>query len=217
MATRNIVPRGDGEGNIGTSLKNWLKGWFKEIFVGPTGLTCQGQVKIGDGTTTGDKEIMANDGRTPARKIRYNETTEKWEFTDDGTIWTDLSGLPTDRAFDAVNEAEQSTTLLTWVDCLSLVFTPTVTSDYDLHWYLQATNSNAGKKATFRVTQNGTEISSWLMLNSDIYSNGNWNTDSGFRKVTLTGGVQYTFKIQVLNVANTEYFRNLRLSARRVI
>jgi len=33
MATRNIVPRGNEEGNIGTSLKNWLKGWFKDLFV----------------------------------------------------------------------------------------------------------------------------------------------------------------------------------------
>jgi hypothetical protein len=28
MATKNIVPRAHEEGNIGTSLKNWLKGWF---------------------------------------------------------------------------------------------------------------------------------------------------------------------------------------------
>ena len=33
MATRNIVPRATGEGNIGTSAKNWLKGWFASIFV----------------------------------------------------------------------------------------------------------------------------------------------------------------------------------------
>ena len=33
MATRNIVPRANGEGNIGTSVKNWLKGWFSSIFV----------------------------------------------------------------------------------------------------------------------------------------------------------------------------------------
>jgi len=33
MATRNIVPRANEEGNIGTSLKNWLKGWFKDLFV----------------------------------------------------------------------------------------------------------------------------------------------------------------------------------------
>jgi len=33
MATRNIVPRENEEGNIGTNLKRWLKGWFKNLFV----------------------------------------------------------------------------------------------------------------------------------------------------------------------------------------
>ncbi len=43
MATRNIVPRANEEGNIGTSLKNWLKGWFKNLFVSN---------EITDGTNT---------------------------------------------------------------------------------------------------------------------------------------------------------------------
>ena len=33
MATRNVVPRADGEGNIGTSVKNWLSGFFKTLNV----------------------------------------------------------------------------------------------------------------------------------------------------------------------------------------
>lgn len=33
MATKNIVPRADGEGQIGTLLKKWLKGLFKNIHV----------------------------------------------------------------------------------------------------------------------------------------------------------------------------------------
>ena len=33
MATRSIVPRADGEGNIGTSSKNWLSAFFKTINV----------------------------------------------------------------------------------------------------------------------------------------------------------------------------------------
>jgi hypothetical protein len=31
--TKNIVPRANEDGNIGTALKNWLKGWFVDIFV----------------------------------------------------------------------------------------------------------------------------------------------------------------------------------------
>lgn len=38
MATKNIVPRADGEGTIGTAVKNWLKGFFKTIFLGSSGI-----------------------------------------------------------------------------------------------------------------------------------------------------------------------------------
>jgi len=33
MSTRNIVPRANEEGNLGTAIKKWLKGWFKDLFV----------------------------------------------------------------------------------------------------------------------------------------------------------------------------------------
>ena len=33
MATRDIVPNNNNEGNLGTTLKRWLKGWFADIFV----------------------------------------------------------------------------------------------------------------------------------------------------------------------------------------
>ena len=38
MATKNITPRADGEGGIGTAVKNWLKGFFKTIFLGSSGI-----------------------------------------------------------------------------------------------------------------------------------------------------------------------------------
>ena len=38
MATKNYVPRVDGEGQIGTTLKKWLKGWFGSIFLGTSGI-----------------------------------------------------------------------------------------------------------------------------------------------------------------------------------
>lgn len=34
MATRNFVPRGDGEGSIGTTVKNWAGGFFQKLAVG---------------------------------------------------------------------------------------------------------------------------------------------------------------------------------------
>lgn len=38
MATPNQVPRTNNEGEVGTSVKNWLKGWFKQLFVGSDGI-----------------------------------------------------------------------------------------------------------------------------------------------------------------------------------
>jgi hypothetical protein len=38
MTTPNQVPRGNNQGEVGTSLKNWLKGWFKQLFVGADGI-----------------------------------------------------------------------------------------------------------------------------------------------------------------------------------
>ena len=33
MATRNIVPNNDSEGNIGAVIKKWIKGWFVDVYV----------------------------------------------------------------------------------------------------------------------------------------------------------------------------------------
>lgn len=33
MATRNIIPNGDGEGNFGSVIKRWIKGWFVDVYV----------------------------------------------------------------------------------------------------------------------------------------------------------------------------------------
>ena len=37
MATKNIVPRANGEGGIGTSAKRWLNGFFKNVTVDTPG------------------------------------------------------------------------------------------------------------------------------------------------------------------------------------
>lgn len=45
MATKRIVPRANGEGEIGSSIKRWLKGWFTELF-------CSGNLTDGTNTAT---------------------------------------------------------------------------------------------------------------------------------------------------------------------
>jgi len=56
MATRNIVPRATGEGNVGTSLKNWLAGYFVTIYGRLSGL---GAARL-DGNVTTTSLTAAN-------------------------------------------------------------------------------------------------------------------------------------------------------------
>lgn len=72
MATRSIVPRADGEGQLGTSTKRWSKAIMKDGF-------------FYDAT----------------KGIRYNGTSSKWEYTNNGTDWVEIgsgSGSPITRA-----------------------------------------------------------------------------------------------------------------------
>jgi hypothetical protein len=46
--TRNIVPRANEEGQIGRDDKHWLKGWFKDMYVGQYLTDGTNQVTIAD-------------------------------------------------------------------------------------------------------------------------------------------------------------------------
>lgn len=58
MATRNIVPRADEEGSIGTSVKTWLSAYLKTVYVtsiknsADSGNMLLGDVEIVTGDTT---------------------------------------------------------------------------------------------------------------------------------------------------------------------
>lgn len=91
MATRNIVPRANEEGNIGTSLKNWLKGWFKNLFVsnnltdGSNDVTIAGLKDAVDkkhlNTILGTKEIDETDIGDD-KVIYYDEGSGKLKYID---------------------------------------------------------------------------------------------------------------------------------------
>ena len=54
MATRNFVPRADGEGGIGTSAKAWLNGYFDNLYVGGyTTVPYTEAITTGDGVSVG--------------------------------------------------------------------------------------------------------------------------------------------------------------------
>jgi len=118
MATRDFVPRANEEGNLGTNLKRWLKGWFKDIFVGNTITdgtdsatvanikdsvdkkhtqntdthTTSDSFKVGDDTNT-TKHIYARNGDGNEPDIKYNHTDNVWEYANDGLTFKYLGGL----------------------------------------------------------------------------------------------------------------------------
>jgi len=49
-----------------------------------------GNLLIGDGTA-GDKIIIANNADTNKPQIKYNDTSKKWQYTNDGLTWFDIS------------------------------------------------------------------------------------------------------------------------------
>jgi len=70
MATRNIVPRANEEGNIGTNLKRWLKGWFKDLFV-------SNELTDGTKTTTiSDIKDAVDDAHSHSNKAELDLVTD---------------------------------------------------------------------------------------------------------------------------------------------
>jgi len=70
--TKNIVPRQNEEGNIGTALKNWLKGWFKDLFV-------SGEITDGNsgvGVTVADLDDAVADKHTHSNKAQLDLVTD---------------------------------------------------------------------------------------------------------------------------------------------
>jgi hypothetical protein len=48
-------------------------------------------VNLGDGTTTSDKEIVAENGDANKPKLRYNEATNAWQYSNNGTDFFDIT------------------------------------------------------------------------------------------------------------------------------
>ena len=79
MATPNIVPRANEEGEVGTTTKNWLQGWFKRLFLGSDGIVDSNElavIKI-EATATAVNEITiknAATGNAPQAKATGTDT-----------------------------------------------------------------------------------------------------------------------------------------------
>jgi hypothetical protein len=55
-----------------------------------TNVKLNGDLLIGTGTA-GDKTIIANNANTNKPSLRYNDTSKKWQFSNDGSTWDDIS------------------------------------------------------------------------------------------------------------------------------
>jgi len=120
MATPNLTPRNHQEGNIGTSLKNWLKGWFTSIFVSGTITDGVNDVTVSeirnqiDNPTTPDADqIQTNvSGQTVQDHIDNTSNPHSVDKTDVGLSNVDnvqqmpLSYLDTDDALTADSDVK---------------------------------------------------------------------------------------------------------------
>jgi hypothetical protein len=83
MATRNIVPRATGEGNIGTNLKHWLKGWFDSIFCagditdGSDSITVAELARLPDPESGDDGKVLTYDYGTDAYVLETNVAVDE--------------------------------------------------------------------------------------------------------------------------------------------
>lgn len=71
MATRNQVPRANGEGSIGTSIKKWLAGWFGTL--NATTIVVSGNISAG--TYSGDGSALTGIGSGTGGVINTGSTT----------------------------------------------------------------------------------------------------------------------------------------------
>jgi hypothetical protein len=102
MATRNVKPRADGEGNIGTSLMNWLKGWFKSIFV-------SGNITDGsNNATVADLKDAVDKKHTQLHAID-SVSDHSSSITENNLIDADSNGLPDDSGLSVSNVSDAIT------------------------------------------------------------------------------------------------------------
>jgi len=128
MATRNIVPVNDNEGNIGTSSKKWSKGWFHALHVagnlddGTNTVTIAQMKDLVDGHAdlhevggSGEIDVRGLQGgwltadteaNRPAAgtKDRYFYATDTGKlYYDNGSSWVEITPTPAEHGNEAHN------------------------------------------------------------------------------------------------------------------
>jgi hypothetical protein len=93
----DFVPRSDGGNGLGTATKRWGRVYVKNGLSDGTddllpGGTEANDFSVGNGAA-GNKRLLANTAAVSKPYIRYNDTTKKWELSNDGTTPIAAAGV----------------------------------------------------------------------------------------------------------------------------
>lgn len=151
-------------------------------------------LKIGDGTTGTNKQVLANNGDANLPALIYNESTNKWQYSNDGTTFSDM-GTGGGGAVDSVNgltgtvvldpdDLDDTLTAHKFVTATDLTnlsnLSGTNTGDQDLSSYAKLTDTAQNITANSFITDGGT---------SGQFVKGDGSLDSTTYLTSLSGAV----------------------------
>ncbi len=73
------------------------------------------ELRMGDKKATGNKRLIADNGASTPPELIYNETTNTWQFSNDGLTFSDLGGSGSTPTFQEVTEAGAETDVFVWL------------------------------------------------------------------------------------------------------
>jgi len=203
MSTRNIVPNNDSEGNIGTSLKKWIKGWFVDVYVSGS---------ITDGTDSVTVNQLAN----PTGGGDLLSTNNLSDVANAVTSLSNLSGEPAfskNTAFNKDFGTAAGTVLEGDTIIPTLVFTPTINGT-NMVEVSQESDFGTAVGSVITLTTNTTyfirgivDCSNRLLANTEGISVVGWDRDKDGLNYTSSGG-------DFITVDNVNFeMLNLKLSS----
>ena len=146
---RNHVPIEDEQQTLGTALKKWGKGWFKDVFC--SGVLTDGTTSLAVSDLRDALKIKGKSVDTPT----VDGTMATYQSSGDKIAWT----TPTPPIRHILNfPTSAATTSTTYVDIPDLEFTTPndgITRFWEINVNIEHQNSNADKEHNFAITIDG--------------------------------------------------------------